>query len=118
MNKVKSFVKEFAAILKGDNAEATAQKALRQADSALKTQIASLKGDTIVVEDALTTAQEVQALARVNNGKAITNREGYVRGLLDAKNNVTYAEEALKTHNEKIAFLESELKALSEEVEG
>ena len=51
VSKTKSFVKEVVAILKGDDAEATAQKILRQADSAFKTQIASLTGDTIALED-------------------------------------------------------------------
>jgi hypothetical protein len=40
--KVKSFIKQFAAILSGDSAEATAQKTYRQASSGLKTQIAKL----------------------------------------------------------------------------
>src|SRR6185369_5250531 len=98
MNKVKSFVKQFVATVKGDDAEAKAQKTLRQADSALQSQIASLTGDTITLEDAVTAAKERQDLARVNNGTAISSRESYVRGLLNAKNDVTSAEEALKTH--------------------
>lgn len=117
MNKVKSFVKQFVAVVKGDDAEAKGQKVLRQADSALQSQIASLKGDTITLEDKLLSAQEAQDLARVNNGNAIASREAYVRNLLDAKNNVTYAEEALKAHKEKIAFLVGELDSLSKEVD-
>jgi chromosome segregation ATPase len=116
MNTIKSFVKQFAAVLKGDDAEATAQKALRQADSALQTQIASLKGDTIVKEDNLNAAKEHQALARVNNGRLITQRDSYVANLLSAKNGVTAAEEDLKAHKEKIAFLEAELKSLGDDV--
>jgi hypothetical protein len=57
MNKTKSFVKEIVALLKGDDAEATGQKVLRQADSAFKTQIASLTGDTIALEDRLVTLE-------------------------------------------------------------
>lgn len=117
MNKVKSFVKQFVAVVKGDDAEAKAQKVLRQADSALQSQIASLTGDTITLEDRLASAQEAQELARVNNGNAITSRESYVRNLLEAKNNVTLTEEALKAHKEKIEFLREELKALSNEVD-
>ncbi len=114
---MKSFVKSFIATVVGDNNEATAQKALRQADSALQSQIASLKGDTIGLEDNLSSAKEKQDLARVNGGALITSREYYVRGLLSAKNSVTDAEEALKAHKEKIAFLESELKALDNDAE-
>lgn len=116
MNKTKSFIKEFVAVVKGDDAEASAQKALRQADSALQTQIASLTGDTITLEDKVTAAKEAQVLARVNGGNVITDRSVYVRNLLNAKNAVTMAEEELKTHKEKIAFLQGELKGLSEEV--
>lgn len=117
MNKVKSFIKEFVAVIKGDEAEALAQKALRQADSALQTQIASLTGDIIGLEDAVTTAKEEQALTRVNKGQSITNRDNYVRNLLDAKNKVTLAEDALKNHKEKIEFLKNELSSLNTEVD-
>ncbi len=115
MNKMKTFVKQFVAIVKGDDAEAQAQKALRQADSALKTQVSSLKGDTIDLEEKVNDAKEAQANALVNNGEVISDRNGYVRKLLAAKNNVTEAEETLKTHKLKIAFLEEQLLALDAE---
>lgn len=41
----------------------------------------------------------------------------YVKNLLLAKNKTTEAEENLRTHIEKIAFLEAKLKAINEEVE-
>ena len=112
MNKMKSFVKEVVAIISGDNAEATGQKILRQADSALKTQIASLNGDTISLEDKVEDAKEALRLARVNNGKLITDRNEYVRNLLNAKNALTDAEEALEIHLEKIAFLQEQYDSL------
>lgn len=114
---VKSFVKSFVAKIQGDDATARAEKAFRQADSAIRTQINSLNGDTISKEDAVTEAKERQAEARINNGAPITNRDAYVRALLDAKNVVTQAEEALEKHNSKIVFLQSELDALTAEVE-
>ena len=112
MNKMKSFVKEVVAIISGDNAEATGQKILRQADSALKTQIGSLNGDTISLEDRVEDAQESLTLARVNNGKLITDRNQYVRSLLDAKNALNIAEGALEAHLEKIAFLQEQYDSL------
>lgn len=112
MNKMKSFVKEVVAIISGDNAEATGQKILRQADSALKTQIASLNGDTISLEDKVEDAQEVLRLARVNNGKLITDRNQYVRNLLDAKNALVDTQDALEAHLEKIAFLQEQFDSL------
>lgn len=117
MNKVKSFIKQFAASITGDSATAQAEKALRQADSALKTHIAVLTGDIVSKEDAVTTAKERMQQATINNGNAITNRDAYVRGLFDAKNALTEAEEALKLHKEKIDFLASQQKALDAEVD-
>ena len=110
---MKSFVKQVVAVLKGDDAEATGQKILRAADSALKTQIASLNGDTISLEDAVQEATEGLALARINHGSIITDRNQYVANLLVAKNVLTDAEEALEAHNEKLAFLEAEFEAIN-----
>ena len=109
MNKMKSFVKEVVAIISGDNAEATGQKILRQADSALKTQIASLSGRTISLEDNVEDAKESLRLAKLNNGKVMPtelDRNCFVEELLNAKNKVTDCEEALEVHLAKIAFLQ------------
>jgi len=112
MNKMKSFVKEVVAILKGDDAEATGQKILRQADSAFKAQIASLNGDTIALEDAVENSKEQVNLCRVNKGNLITDRNDYIRNLCSAKNRLTEAQEALDVHNEKLAFLNEQFELL------
>lgn len=113
MNIMKSFVKQVVAVLKGDDAEAMGQKILRGADSALKTQIASLNGDTISLEDNVEAAAEGLALARINHGQIISDRNGYVSELLKAKNKLIDAEEALEVHKEKLAFLESEFELIN-----
>lgn len=105
VSKTKSFVKEVVALLKGDDAEATGQKILRQADSAFKTQIASLTGDTIALEDKLEEAKENVRLARLNNGQLISDRNSYISSLLTAQNRLVEAEEALDQHLSKLAFL-------------
>lgn len=117
MNKMKSFVKQFVAVVTGDSAEAQAQKALRQADNSLKSHISALNFETMAFEETLEKAQEAEVLATINGGKLIDSKERYVRSLLDAKNTVTLAEEALKTHKDKIAFLQSKLDDLSKEVD-
>ena len=114
MNKTKSFVKEIVALLKGDDNEATAQKILRQADSAFKTQIASLTGDTISLEDAVEDAREVLRLARLNNGQVISNRNSYISSLLSSQNRLVEAEEALEVHLAKLAFLNDQAALLEE----
>lgn len=114
MNKTKSFVKEIVALLKGDDAEATGQKVLRQADSAFKTQIASLTGDTIALEDSVEDAKEALRLARLNNGQLISNRTVYISNLLSAQNKLTEAEEALEAHAAKLVFLKTQSSLLEE----
>ena len=112
VSTTKSFVKEVIAILSGDNAEATGQKILRQADSAFKTQIASLTGDTIALEDKLEDARENLRLSRLNNVLLITDRSSYISNLLRAKNNVIDAEEALEAHVTKLDFLKEQASLL------
>jgi hypothetical protein len=102
-----TFVKEFLAIIKGDDAEAKAQKAYRSAMSALKTQISSLEGDTIKFEDDVEEAKSKFNLAKVNSGEPIVDRNKYVQNLLVAKRQLIDAEEALENHLEKIEVLRS-----------
>ena len=111
--KMVSFVKQFVALIEGDTAEATAQKTFRQADSALKTHIAILKGELITKEDAVEAAEKYQEYALVNFGKEITDRDSYVSTLIKAENKLTEAKDALSTHKEKIEFLEGKLEAIS-----
>ena len=112
VSKTKSFVKEVIAILKGDDAEATGQKILRQADSAFKTQIASLTGDTISLEDAVEDAKEALRLARLNHGQLISNRNVYISNLITAQNRLVDAEEALENHLAKLTFLNEQAELL------
>jgi len=114
VNKAKSFIKEFVSIIKGDEAEATAQKTLRQADSAFKTQIASLTGDTISHEDRVEEAKEALRLARLNNGKLIQDRTTYIENLLEAQNSLNEAEESLANHNATLEFLKQQASLLED----
>lgn len=113
---VKSFVKQFVATVTGDDVTAKAEKAFRQSESALKSQIASLNGDTINLEDRVEDAKSKLELAKINSGNPISDRDDYIAHLLTAKNAVTSAENALETHKKKIAFLQETLEDLSKEV--
>lgn len=115
--KIKSFVKEFVAIVKGDDAKATGEKVYRQASSALQTQLASLKGDLISKEDAIADAEENLKKARLNNGVLISNRNNYVENLLKAENALTEAKEQLELHQAKIDCLQKHLTLLDQEEE-
>ena len=111
--KTNAFVEGVVAILKGADSKATGEKILRQADSAFKAQIASLTGDTISLEDKVEDAEEALRLARLNNGRLISDRNHYISALLDAKNNLTAAQEELDAHNAKLAFLNEQADLLS-----
>jgi hypothetical protein len=111
--KLNSFVQQFVAVLKGDDAKALGQKVFRQADSAIQSEIAALKGDLIKLEDDVTEAKEAEASATINKTEVITSRGTYVKNLYAAANAVTLAEDTLKAHKEKIAFLEAKLAAIS-----
>jgi multidrug resistance efflux pump len=116
MNKLNSFVKQFAAILKGDDAEAKAAKVWRQAESAFKVQIASLNGDLIRKEDTVTVAEENLEKALVNNGNEIgDNRDGYIANLIAKKEALRQAVKQLAAHEDTIEFLEEQYALLKAE---
>jgi hypothetical protein len=109
MNKVKSFVDEFVALVNGDDAKVKAEKARRQADSALKTHISMKEGESISKEDAVSEAKDALQKARLNNGEPITDRDEYVRNLIMAANRITEAEEDFDQHNKTLGFLKDQL---------
>ena len=112
MNKVNAFIKEFVAIVKGDDNEAKAAKTWRQCESAFKVQIASLGGDLIRKEDKVTQAEENLAKKLVNSGNEITDRDQYIANLISAKESLKQATKELDAHKETIAFLEEQYAAL------
>lgn len=113
MNKMNSFVKEFVALIKGDNIEVKAQKAWRQAESALKSHIAVKEGESIRLEDAVDNAKEALDKARINGGEEIENNTVYINNLIRAKNRLIQAEDALELHTEELLFLKEEYANLS-----
>ena len=110
----KSFVKEVIALLQGDTAEVTAQRILRQADSAFKTYIPSLEGDTMSLEDDVENAREKLRLAKLNQGQEILDKANYISNFIFAKNNLKDAEENLQNHLEMLNFLREEYKTLNQ----
>jgi chromosome segregation ATPase len=112
---VNSFVNQFLALVKGDSAEAQAEKAWRQAKSALTSEIARLDADTVDLETEIETCQELLTKARVNNGEAILDRADYLTNLLQAKNDLIEAENELAEHEAKLEFYKSELESLQSE---
>lgn len=115
MTTTNSFVKQFIALVKGDEAEVKALKIWRQAESAFKVQIAALGGDLIRKEDAVSQTEEQLSKALVNNGSEITDRDRYIANLISAKESLKQAEKQLTAHKETIAFLEEQYALLKAE---
>ena len=116
MNKVTSFVDQFVALVKGDDAAVTAAKVFRQAESAFKVQIAALGGSLIRKEDIVEAAKEKLAKALLNNGRILTTSEQegeYCSNLISAKESLKQAEKELTAHKETIVFLEEQYAKLT-----
>jgi DNA repair ATPase RecN len=113
---MKSFVKEFVALVKGDDATATAEKVLRRADAALRSQIGALEGESVRLEDIVMDAQEGVQKALFNNGTLISSGDDYVENLYNAENKLLKAQEVLDKHNKKINFLKKKLEEINTEV--
>lgn len=115
MTKMNSFVKQFVAVVKGDDAEALGMKVWRQCESALTGQISAMNFKTISLEGVVAEAEEKLASARVNNGNKVSSMENYINNLTEAKNTLIRAEKALKDHNTQLDFLKAEYEALKSE---
>jgi len=109
MNTLTYFCKGFMAIAKGDSEEVKALKIERKAVSALTSQIAVKKGETPDLEDKVEEAKEHLEAAKFNFGEESFNNNSYVSNLIQAKNNLSEAEEALEAHLALISFLEENL---------
>lgn len=112
MNTTKSFIAQFVALIKGEDAEAKAQKVWRQAESAFKTQISALEGKTLDLEEKIVEAHEAEELTILNRGEKINDRDDYITRVLEAGNRVLDAEEAMVAHKRKIDFLQKKLDQL------
>lgn len=107
-----SFVKQFIAYVKGDDAEVLAQQTHRKAVAALNSQISEFEGDLVDLEERLMTAKEALDTARINDGKAIKNRNDYSSRLVAAKNEILNCEDAIVEHKKTLEFFKSELQRL------
>lgn len=114
MEKVSQFVKLVVAVIKGDDAEATAIKIQRKGSAAIKAQIAIKQAEMLNLEENLESAQEAQHQARINKGELITDsNEAYIRRLIDADDKVVEAQDAIEALGGEIEFLQKELELIT-----
>lgn len=95
MSKVGEFVEETMARITGDTDKALAIKNKRKAKSAFKTQIA-IKDSEIVDLESKVEEYDDAVKAAMYPEAAITNNEKYVRGIIDAQNNLEDKKEELE----------------------
>ena len=103
------FVAATMAFLTGDTDTALALKNERLAKAAIKGQLSALEGELVNNEVAVEAAVEAFDKA-VCPSKLISSQEGYVNGVLDAKESLDSAEATLAATKKTIAFLNSLLK--------
>lgn len=101
ITKTELFVKEMISRLTGDSDQAFAAKQARLAYSALQGQINALNGKLVNDELALEEAQENYEKAIYPTVK-ISEAGSYSRGILQAKNAVTTAEDNLKNTQDSL----------------
>jgi multidrug resistance efflux pump len=109
----KTFVKQFVALIKGDEAEATAAKVQRKAVSSLEARLAALDAHVVDAEQEVEEAEENLVNVRLNHGKQIGDRETYVDALLAAHNRVENSKTKLMNLEHTIETLKAELTAVS-----
>lgn len=115
--KIPFFVKEFIAIISGDDNKATAFKAWRQSESALKVRIAYMEGETLAKEDAVEAAENAAKKALVNNGQLVEDKNLYTIELVKADTKLKEAKQDLKKHLETLEFFKAKLQELQAEVD-
>lgn len=97
------------AVIKGDDAEATAIKIQRTSIAVLTAQLAAKVLHTMMLEGKIVSAEEKLKEARVNSGALITDYDSFVRNLLAANQVVEAAKETLELHQKEVEFLKAEL---------
>jgi len=101
------YVKLFVALVKGDDAEATAIRNQKSSAAALKSEVSLLEGTKVDLERKVEIAKENSEKAFLNNGKSEFDRVEYITGVKNAYYNEKVAEKALKQNVEETALLQA-----------
>jgi len=111
--KKTGFIANVVALLKGDDDKGLAKKIHRTAKSSVKMQIAALENEEIKKETEVENAEEAYHNA-IYPTDLITNTELYTQRIVEKKEALDAANEALETVRESIEFfkgLQSEISA-------
>lgn len=108
-SKATTFVEQFIALVKGDEAGVTAAKVERQRIAALNTAFHNANGDLVDKEQRVQDAEDYVVKCRLNHGREISDRHSYVSNLIAATEKVKDAQEALEAHQLLISTLKAEI---------
>jgi hypothetical protein len=116
MGKVKSYLREVGARLKGDEKQVIAEKNYRKATSAINGQIAALKAKEVNDEDAVENATDVLNSIKYPT-TLIHTPQAYVRDVVSAQETLDAAKASLEATRASIKFNEDLLEDFNKEVE-
>jgi predicted nucleic acid-binding Zn-ribbon protein len=105
MSKTSLFIREVTALLKGDDAAATAAKNARKAVSAFDSQIAALRASLVDLENAKEDAEEALKVAKYPTA-LISNSQYYIRNIVTAQESLDAAVSALEDTQNSLSYFE------------
>lgn len=100
-----TYVASIVALLQGENAEQKAQGIQYQLQIGLETQIQLKKGERADLKGNLNAANAAYEKALRNNGSEVTDRALSIGNILNARQAVEDAEEALEDHDKHVQWL-------------
>lgn len=112
---MKKFIALMTETLKGISDEITAKLCQKKAAALLKAQIAIKEAELLTLEADLDAAKDAQLKVRLNH-EVIQNKDGkiYLQSLLDAREAVEVAQEAIENLQYQITVFTEELKFVTE----
>jgi hypothetical protein len=112
MNK-QTFIARFEALVNGDDAKAQGEKAYQKALKGWQNELSALEYGSIDLKAAVESAKEADEKSLLNAGKDIIDPKSYITSCYKIANTLAVAEEALKDHEIKIAFVKTKIAAFS-----
>lgn len=117
MGKISRFLAQGYAILTGDKDKERVLYNFGKAKAAIKKQLANLDAELLDKQQELEAAQEALKAAKIPTDYKITDPEGYLRGIKNANEKVTAAQEAIDNVNFSIKYYTDLQTELTEEVD-
>lgn len=114
MANLSKFVKDVLAIIKGDDAEAIAQKIKSKGTAVITAQVSIKTATRIDLVEAKENAEANVKLALANNGNPISDGNQFIRNLFNAEQELEKATLALEKHDKEVEILERHLKVIQD----